>query len=175
MAGTYVFNFFLIILLIVFSLISQAKSEVYTVGGEDNWDTGTDYVAWSQQYSFNVGDILVFNYVMGQHNVYEMTQDTYRSCNSSTGVLRIYHSGNDRVTLTEAKQYWFICQIPGHCLGGMKFGVEAKQVGGNGVPSPPPTPTPTPGSEQGQTNAVSTREIGIVWICIIALGISVLM
>lgn len=66
----------------------------------------------------------VFNYVLTQHNTCVVTQATYQSCNSSSGVLARYESGNDQIVLTEAKKYWFICDVPGHCSGGMRFGIN---------------------------------------------------
>lgn len=60
--------------------------------------------------------------------MYEVTKDTYRSCNGSNGVLAKYASGMDEIKLTEAKEYWFICNIPGHCLGGMRFIVNLTQA-----------------------------------------------
>ncbi|KAJ8765139.1 hypothetical protein K2173_010630 [Erythroxylum novogranatense] len=96
-------------------------SKIFTVGGEEEWDMGTNYGKWSSQYNFSVGDVLVFKYLIGQHNVYEVTESTYRSCNASTGVLAKYESGEDEVELKQARKYWFICSIQGHCLGGMRF------------------------------------------------------
>jgi len=91
---------------------------------------------------------LVFKYVKGQHNVYEVTEDTFRSCDASSGVLAKYESGEDQVALSEVKRHWFICNIAGHCLGGMRFGIEVKD--GNSVTNstdvafnPPIEPTPS--------------------------------
>lgn len=69
-----------------------------------------------------------FTYVKGQHNAYEVTEDTYRSCNVSSGVLAKYESGNDQIKLKQAKKYWFICNVPGHCLGGMRFSIDVKEA-----------------------------------------------
>lgn len=63
----------------------------------------------------------------GQHNVYEVKEETFRSCNGSSGVLAKYESGEDQVVLNKVKRYWFICNIAGHCLGGMRFGIEVKE------------------------------------------------
>ncbi|KAK1324993.1 hypothetical protein QJS10_CPA01g00366 [Acorus calamus] len=104
------------------------------VGDAEGWDTGINYLSWSQKYNFTVGDVLDFNYVKSQHNAYEVTEDTYRSCDGSKGVVNKYESGQDKVTLTEEKKYWFICNVSGHCLGGMKVGIEvtAAAVANNG-------------------------------------------
>ncbi|XP_073012167.1 uncharacterized protein [Typha latifolia] len=98
----------------------------------------------------------VFNYVKGQHDVQRVTQDTYRSCDARSGVFDLYSSGRDRVNLTAEMSYWFICNVKGHCLGGMKFGISvgaARAEGGsgnssntNGAGLPPPPPPPPPGN-----------------------------
>ncbi|XP_073012166.1 uncharacterized protein [Typha latifolia] len=128
----------------------------YIVGDEDGWSTGVNYLLWSEKYNFTVGDSLVFNYVKGQHDVQRVTQDTYRSCDARSGVFDLYSSGRDRVNLTAEMSYWFICNVKGHCLGGMKFGISvgaARAEGGsgnssntNGAGLPPPPPPPPPGN-----------------------------
>jgi hypothetical protein len=80
----------------------------------------------------------VFNYVKSQHNVYEVTEAAYRSCDDTAAgaVLATYDSGFDRIVLPEAnKTYWFICQVPNHCIGGMKLAVKVSPTAE--VPPPP--------------------------------------
>ncbi|KAK7280577.1 hypothetical protein RJT34_25641 [Clitoria ternatea] len=137
-------------LLTIFTLLcnfslSSVMASVYTVGDQEEWSTSQiNYAQWADRYNFTLGDVLVFKYMKGQHNVYEVTEETYRSCDASGGVLAKYESGEDQVTLNEIKRYWFICNIAGHCLGGMRFGVEVKD--GNNVNPPPNNPPiqPTP-------------------------------
>lgn len=69
--------------------------------------------------------------------MYEVTEKTFRSCDGSSGVLGKYESGEDQVVLKEVKRYWFICNIAGHCLGGMRFGIEVKKDSNNNVKYPP--------------------------------------
>ncbi|WOL18170.1 chemocyanin-like [Canna indica] len=130
------------------SLLAQhcVKSTDYTVGDADGWNTGSNYLLWSKEYNFTVGDVLVFKYVPVQHNVYQVTEATYRFCDSSSGVVKTYGTGNDRVTLAEATSYWFICAVAGHCQGGMKLGVSvgdqsSSSGGGGGVADAPSPPT----------------------------------
>jgi hypothetical protein len=70
----------------------------------------------------------VFQYVSTQHDLYEVTEEVYRSCDTTAGggngVRVKYTSGYDRVVLDEARGYWFICDFPGHCLGGMRLAVN---------------------------------------------------
>ncbi|XP_022726758.1 mavicyanin-like [Durio zibethinus] len=117
---------FPIILILCFSFLKGATSEFYTVGDEDEWNSEVDYVSWSQKYNFSVGDVLEFKYNKGQHDAFEVTEETYRSCDTSSGVLAKYETGDDQVKLTESKKYWFVCNVSGHCLGGMRFGIDVK-------------------------------------------------
>ena len=79
----------------------------------------------------------VFNYVAEQHDVHRVTQDAFRTCepaaNQSMGA---WATGHDLVNLTVPGDYYFICNVSGHCLGGMKFAVA--------VVAPPPSPPPPP-------------------------------
>ncbi|XVF45555.1 hypothetical protein PTKIN_Ptkin02bG0215500 [Pterospermum kingtungense] len=136
---------FPIIFMICFSLLKSAKSEVYTVGDEDKWDSEVDYVSWSHKYNFSVGDVLVFKYNKGQHNAFEVTESAYRSCDTSSGVVAKYETGDDQIKLTESKKYWFVCNVNGHCLGGMRFGIDVK-AGGNTSTDLEPTPSANSGS-----------------------------
>ncbi|XVE93877.1 hypothetical protein REPUB_Repub01dG0232500 [Reevesia pubescens] len=132
---------FPIILMICFSFLKGATSEVYTVGDADHWNSEVDYVSWSQKYNFSVGDVLEFKYNKGQHNAFEVTEATYRSCDTSSGVLAKYDTGDELVKLTESKKYWFVCNVSGHCLGGMRFGIDVK-AGNTTSTNLEPTPSP---------------------------------
>ncbi|KAJ1436311.1 Phytocyanin domain [Sesbania bispinosa] len=118
-------------------------ASVYIVGDEEEWSSQTNYASWAEGYNFSLGDVLVFRYLKGQHNVYEVTEETFRSCDASSGVLAKYESGEDQVVLNEVKRYWFICNIAGHCLGGMRFGIEAKD-GNNVTPASNSADEPIP-------------------------------
>ncbi|CAO2815627.1 unnamed protein product [Amaranthus hypochondriacus] len=120
---------------IAFLLFTIAKSEVITVGGDENrWTDGFNYVSWAQNFNFSVGDVLVFNYVQKAHNVYDVTKETFRTCNTSNGVNAMYTSGDDHVELKEAKQYWFICTVDSHCLVGMKFTINVTRNLSSSIP-----------------------------------------
>ncbi|KAL5224739.1 hypothetical protein ABZP36_011378 [Zizania latifolia] len=133
--------------LLFLSLPLLPRAAEYTVG-DGPWDTGTNYAAWADNHAFVAGDVLVFQYVKSQHNVFEVTEGTYRSCDTSAGVLKGYTTGFDRIELTEARSYWFICDYPGHCVGGMKLAVNVSAgSAGRGDAGPPPSvPLPPSGS-----------------------------
>lgn len=39
-------------------LNKSCKSEVYNVGGEQGWNSDTNFGAWSKDFNFTVGDVL---------------------------------------------------------------------------------------------------------------------
>uniref|UniRef100_A0A0E0M3Z6 Phytocyanin domain-containing protein n=1 Tax=Oryza punctata TaxID=4537 RepID=A0A0E0M3Z6_ORYPU len=110
----------------------------YTVGDSEGWTIGPSYLAWSQKYNFTAGDTLVFNYVQRQHDVLRVTQDAFRTCDPANQTVQRWGSGHDVVELPAPGSYYFICNVSGHCLGGMKFSVAV------GEQLPPPSPPPPP-------------------------------
>ncbi|XP_047088398.1 chemocyanin-like [Lolium rigidum] len=98
-----------------------AESKVYTVGDRGGWTLSSG--GWSRGKRFRAGDVLLFKYGRGAHNVVAVNAAGYRSCSAPRG-SRTYSSGNDRVTLARGTNY-FICSVPGHCGAGMKMAINA--------------------------------------------------
>ena len=96
-----------------------------------------------------------FKYNKRQHNAFEVTEATYRSCDTSSGVLRKYETGDDQVKLNETKKYWFLCNVSGHCHGGMRFGIDVKE--GNISTNLEPTPS----ANSGSTYAFERLSLGL--------------
>ncbi|KAE8690687.1 hypothetical protein F3Y22_tig00110893pilonHSYRG00286 [Hibiscus syriacus] len=149
--------------MILFSFFNGAVSEVYNVGDENGWNSEVDYASWTAKYNFTVGDILEFKYNKGQHNAFEVTESTYRTCESSSGVLAKYESGEDKVKLNESKKYWFVCNVTGHCLGGMRFGIQVK-AGHNTTTNSEPVPSVN-------SACISAFDSWSFGICLFAFGI----
>ncbi|KAK3156512.1 hypothetical protein QOZ80_2AG0108210 [Eleusine coracana subsp. coracana] len=78
---------------------------------------------WGKGRSFAAGDVLVFDYAAGAHNVVKVDQTGYNTCRPSAGAPT-YTSGHDRIMLHRGTNL-FICSFPGHCNGGMKIAVTA--------------------------------------------------
>ncbi|XP_009803052.1 basic blue protein-like [Nicotiana sylvestris] len=100
--------------------IQITNAAIYNVGDGNGWTFGVSN--WPNGKNFKAGDVLVFKYPKGVHNVVIVNKANYGSCNASGKILS---SGNDRVTLGKGT-YYFICGIPGHCNGGQKISVTAK-------------------------------------------------
>ncbi|XP_021903846.1 stellacyanin-like [Carica papaya] len=133
---------FLFIIILMMILLEPGKSEVYTVGDEEEWNSDVNYGSWSHKYNFTLGDILVFKYSKNEHNAYEVTEASYQSCDVSNGngVLAKYESGEDEVELSKVKKYFFICIIAGHCFGGMRFAINVSNVTAVKIPESEPNP-----------------------------------
>ncbi|XP_062081582.1 mavicyanin-like [Humulus lupulus] len=148
-------HFTLLSILVIYTwFLKGVTSEDYIVGDGDEWNSQGNFLTWSTKYNFTVGDVLVFKYVKGQHDAYEVDEKTFRSCDASSGVLAKYESGNDKVKLTEAKKYWFICNVSGHCFGGMRFSIDVKQANDPSSDDTNPTTDGSPTSQPDELPAV---------------------
>ena len=72
----------------------------------------------------------VFNYASKAHTVTEVSQGGYTSC-SGSNALGNDDSGSTTVTLATAGTHYYICNIPGHCAGGMKLAVTVGSGSGS--------------------------------------------
>ncbi|CAI0629274.1 unnamed protein product [Linum tenue] len=72
-------------------LHSSVAQTTHTVGGNTGWTIpqGGDsvYSNWASGNSFSVGDILVFNFAAGAHDVTQVNKADYDSCSASNPVL----------------------------------------------------------------------------------------
>ncbi|KAL8151238.1 hypothetical protein V2J09_021046 [Rumex salicifolius] len=104
-------------------------------------------------------EVAEFKYSTTTHNVYEVTKATYQSCDASTGVVAKYRSGDDKIELKEARPYWFLCDIQGHCLGGMRFGIDVAANATSSTalsPSQSTTQPPPPSSSKASRARIDT-------------------
>ncbi|CAI9782467.1 unnamed protein product [Fraxinus pennsylvanica] len=122
----------------------------YTVGDSLGWLVPPGgpiaYETWARGKTFMVGDILVFNFTNGAHNVAEVRKAGFDSCNSSAATNTITTSPA-RITLTTAGEHFYICTFPQHCSLGQKLAINVTRA--NSAPAqppvtPPPTTTPSP-------------------------------
>ncbi|TYG38738.1 hypothetical protein ES288_D13G248300v1 [Gossypium darwinii] len=131
------------------NLLQSTYGRTYTVGDSTGWGIPANnnddfYDDWADNKDFLVGDVLVFNFTNGQHNVVEVTEAGYDACNAANPVSTV-STGPARITLNRTGEYYFICGIPGHCSAGQKLNVEVRNGNTTGgvTPSTPVTPTTT--------------------------------
>ncbi|CAN1120591.1 Blue copper protein [Linum perenne] len=128
----------------------SAAQTTYTVGNTMGWTIpqggASAYSTWAANNSFAVGDILVFNFAVGAHDVTKVTKANYDSC-TGTNPLMTSTTSPARVTLNSSGEHYFICNFPGHCNAGQKVTVNV--LASTSSPSPAPmasSPAPMPSS-----------------------------
>jgi hypothetical protein len=125
----------------------------HTVGDSLGWNVppagSVAYSTWASLQTFRVGDVLVFNFTTNIHNVAEVTQSAYNSCNS-TAPISLATTGPATITLTTARTHYFICGVGPHCSLGQQLAINVTAASASPTPAPapqPPTPaTPPPAS-----------------------------
>ncbi|XP_050374510.1 blue copper protein-like [Argentina anserina] len=124
----------------VCSASNAGAGAVHRVGGSEGWVVPVNYNQWSSSEEFNVGDSLLFSYDEHLHNVVEVTEEGFKSC-ESTAPIAVYSSGSDTITLKRPGHYYFLCGAPSHCEYGQKVEVIVN------LPTPETTvssPSPAP-------------------------------
>ncbi|KAI3943936.1 hypothetical protein MKW92_023561 [Papaver armeniacum] len=127
--------------------VSTILGNVYKVGDDAGWTSvgNFDYHTWSSSKTFDVGDIIRFEYTPGDHNVIEVNHTDYRTCNRSRPVVT-YSSGSDSITIKNRGHYYFICGFPDHCEGGQKVDIRV-------IPEPSAQPSKAAPSAPAQSNS----------------------
>lgn len=122
--------------------VMPCEATQYMVGGSAGWDASTDFNSWLTNKTFAVGDTLVFQY-SSLHNVMVVSKSDYDSCQTGNA-LQSFTDGNTQIKLSKPGSMYFICGTPGHCVGGMKMGVNNIQAATATSPSSPPTASASP-------------------------------
>ncbi|CAM0879054.1 unnamed protein product [Alopecurus aequalis] len=152
----------------VLGTVSAADFRVGEPGGA--WDLSTDYVRWASSNKFHPGDTLIFRFQRGEHNVLEVSEADYNSCNA-TSPIDTFSAGLTSIALDATGTRYFICGFPGHCTttgtGGMKLKIDV--LPGSSPPSPVPS---TPSSPSSATvSSAATAGFGLFVILVANLMI----
>ncbi|KAL5787503.1 hypothetical protein ACOSP7_004452 [Xanthoceras sorbifolium] len=110
-----------ITMLLLSLFVLQLEAATYTVGGAGGWTFNV--AAWSKGKRFKAGDVLVFNYSQGIHNVVAVNKVGYKACITPKGA-KVYRTGKDQIKLAKGPNF-FICNFGGHCESGMKIAITA--------------------------------------------------
>ncbi|CAM8986105.1 unnamed protein product [Rhodiola kirilowii] len=139
-----------VLLAIALLQVSVCYGAVHMVGDKTGWTTigNYDYKAWAASKNFQVGDVITFVYHSEYHNVMQVTQPEYTSCNV-TKPIATYATGNDSITIKTYGNHYFLCGVPGHCQSGQKVDINVRMAS-EIAPSPsglvnntnPSTPVP---------------------------------
>ncbi|KAF8394419.1 hypothetical protein HHK36_020627 [Tetracentron sinense] len=118
-----------IIFFLGMAALQVSIATVYKVGDSAGWTflDANAYDKWAASKKFLVGDIINFEYDSGFHNVLQVSQADFKSCNAANP-LATYTTGNDSITVEKLGHYYFLCGIPMHCEQGMKVDIRVNPV-----------------------------------------------
>ncbi|KAL7595875.1 hypothetical protein Lser_V15G29017 [Lactuca serriola] len=89
-----------------------AAQTTHVVGNALGWNIPPNgpsaYTTWASTQTFRVGDVLLFNFITGFHNVVEVPQAAYGSC-TTANPTSISTTGPARVTLNAPGTHYYIC------------------------------------------------------------------
>ncbi|KAL9151305.1 hypothetical protein ABFS82_11G044000 [Erythranthe guttata] len=153
------FSFAVAVVMVVAAaqLVGDAAAATYVVGDASGWMVPTGgpatYTTWASQYVFRVGDVLVFNFGTGIHDVARVTKDAFDTC-TSTNPIAFTTVGPASFTLNSTGPDYYTCTFGQHCSLGQKLSINvlpASSTTTTPTPSPaplvaptPPTPSPAP-------------------------------
>ncbi|KAL8488351.1 hypothetical protein ACS0TY_024127 [Phlomoides rotata] len=123
----------------------------YTVGDSLGWVVppggSIAYQTWVRGKTFMVGDILVFNFTSGVHNVVSVTRAEFESCTISATTTPPTTTSPARITLTSGGEHYYMCTVPRHCSLGQKLAINV--TGGATATPPSSSAAPPPSSTSG--------------------------
>ncbi|ONK63810.1 uncharacterized protein A4U43_C07F19180 [Asparagus officinalis] len=124
-------------MVVAIGLVSLASATEFVVGDDKGWNLGENYTAWAMGKEFKVGDTLVFNYKIPNHNVIKVDGANFKACTSPENSEPLA-TGSDTITLSTPGKKWYICGKSDHCERGMKLVINvASDVE---APNSPPQP-----------------------------------
>ncbi|KAJ7978939.1 blue copper protein-like [Quillaja saponaria] len=152
------------------------EAKTYTVGDATGWTIppggAATYQRWASGKTFSVGDVLVFNFPSGAHNVAEVTKENFNPCTTASPIS-IETTPPVRVTLSKAGEHFYICAVPTHCSLGQKLSINVTGRSTATPPSSASTPsstTPTVGSPPPDSSA---NALGVAGLSATLLSIAV--
>ncbi|CAB4308172.1 unnamed protein product [Prunus armeniaca] len=128
--------------LLILAFFGVCFGAVYRVGDSNGWTSRglVDYNEWASTKDFYVNDTLIFTYNNQFHNVMQVTNQDFESCNPTSPVA-VYTSGSDTITLERHGNFYFMCGAPGHCQAGQRVEITATlPTPDDSFASPSPTP-----------------------------------
>ncbi|KAB1218705.1 Blue copper protein [Morella rubra] len=138
-----------------------AAQTVHVVGDSLGWTVpqggAAVYQTWAANNKFMIGDILMFNFAVGEHDVLQVSKESFDSCSSANPIGNTITGGPANITLSNAGDHYYICTIGQHCKAGQKLMVTVSSSPGAAPPtsSPPPSTAQTPPATPSPTSGTS--------------------
>ncbi|KAK2978120.1 hypothetical protein RJ640_028674, partial [Escallonia rubra] len=121
------------------AIATSTLATEFVVGDDMGWTVGPDYQAWAGGKVFRVGDLLVFKYPKGAHNVHQVDElAAFVQCAPPSTSVPLT-SGNDVIALNKTGDNYFICGIGSHCAtGNLKLTITVFPQGSTTLPNNTP-------------------------------------
>ncbi|XP_011016343.1 PREDICTED: blue copper protein-like [Populus euphratica] len=146
---------------------TSVAQTTHTVGDTTGWAIPTGdpafYSSWAANQTFNIGEILVFNFMANAHDVAKVTKADYDACTTSSPISSV-ETSPARINLDASGEHYFICNFTGHCSAGQKMMINVSAASSSPSPapqrsSPAPQPsTPTPQSSPSPQPSTPTPQ-----------------
>ncbi|KAL6006268.1 hypothetical protein ACLOJK_040314 [Asimina triloba] len=122
------------------ALLQCTAADTYTVGDTDGWFISPQgaqfYTNWVSGKTFEVDDVLTFNFNAGDHDVVEVSKAEFDACTASNPIGDVIRSSPASITLDRPGSHYFICTFPQHCAAGQKLAVDVVAATDNNTPTP---------------------------------------
>ncbi|XP_074568597.1 blue copper protein 1a-like [Curcuma longa] len=152
-----------VLLSLATALLPFAMTTDIIVGDENGWMPGFNYTEWAASKVFMVGDNLVFEYSVGDHNVIPVGGEEFKACNA-TGATKVFNTGHDVIPLKTTGKRWYLCGIAGHCQGGQKLVI-------NVLPAASPAPALSPPAQTSSSNSIMKYTYRMVMVIAAVIAI----
>ncbi|KAI4380649.1 hypothetical protein MLD38_006816 [Melastoma candidum] len=120
------------------ALLRPSVAATYVVGDSLGWIVPPGgpiaYETWAAMHSFEVGDVLEFNFTTGDQDLARVTKEAFDACNSSNPIF-LQTTGPYNYTLSTAGEYYFIGTMDRHCFLGQKLAINVTAAGSSPSPS----------------------------------------
>ncbi|XP_011020151.1 PREDICTED: uclacyanin-3-like [Populus euphratica] len=146
---------------------TSVAQTTHTVGDTTGWAIPTGdpafYSSWAANQTFNIGEILVFNFMANAHDVAKVTKADYDACTTSSPISSV-ETSPARINLDASGEHYFICNFTGHCSAGQKMMINVSAASSSPSPAPqrsssaPQPSTPTPQSSPSPQPSTPTPQ-----------------
>ncbi|KAF8034487.1 hypothetical protein BT93_C0717 [Corymbia citriodora subsp. variegata] len=139
---------------VVVAFLSSAEATNYTVGGSEGWNIPSSagaYSNWASRHTFEVSDVLVFDFDSSTNEVADVTKEDYHACNTDSPI-----------TVLSTSPATYSLDIAGHCSQGQSLAITIAEPPSGPTSSAPgslPPPSPTTGATTSPSSVGSSLSV----------------
>ncbi|KAK6912218.1 Phytocyanin domain [Dillenia turbinata] len=163
------------ILLVLGVVLQSAVATTYVVGDSFGWavpNNSSTYSDWVSGKTFMVGDILTFNFVTDEHDVLEVTKESYEGCKSTNNISSLITTGPANVNLSSTGEHYYICTVGRHCQNSQKLSLN---VSASSTSSPSPSSGPTSQTTPPPPSSSGSFVFANVFVSVLSIVLCILV